>query len=191
MLKQITRLYERIAIEIGSAYGDLLIELAKSNPHTMYIGIEIDRERHEIAIEKLEKNCVHNAVFFNAEGDAFLENHISSEMVDEVHIYFPSPYPKYLNKNPNIVKKVSGWLVNEEFISDIYRILAAGGNLRIVTDHKDYFEETTRIISKNEFYPTVWTHPARQNIFESTIGTFWEKKQMRNGKKIYCVQCVK
>jgi tRNA (guanine-N7-)-methyltransferase len=184
--------FDRLGIEVGSAYGETVFKLAKSHPGTFFVGVEIDRDRYKEALRKAEICNEKNLTFVSAEAHEYLESNFTPGTVDEVHVYFPTPYPKSLNTNSSIVDKVDGRLISPSFVHVLETIMALGGIMRIVTDHRDYFASISRIIDDSSFMPVAWTNPLHGGgPTGGVIQTRWERRQLRNGKRIYFVQCVR
>ena len=56
---------------------------------------------------------------------------IPDGIIDVLHLYFPDPWPK-----PRHHKRR---MVSDRFLGDVHRVLRPGGELRVVTDHADYW----------------------------------------------------
>lgn len=181
----------RFAIEIGSAYGQFICQLASENPDTLCIGIEIDGERCREAVGLFTARDLNNVIIQYAEAHLFLQNHIKTKTIDEIHIYFPTPYPNSLNQNPEIARKVRGRIFTRAFVSELERVMAVGGIVRIVTDHARYFEAIVSYMEQSAFISVPWTPPIRVDSRLHLVGTRWERKQITQGKRIYFLQFIR
>jgi tRNA (guanine-N7-)-methyltransferase len=188
---QATSTRERIAVEIGSEEGHFLCQLAAENPDVRCLGIEIDGSRCRKSMELAASLRLKNVSIQHAEAFLFLRNHFDDETIDEIHIYFPSPYPKVLNQNPDIARKVKGRLIDRLFVGEVERVLVLGGTLRIITDHEAYFNSIVSIMEDSPLISVPWRSPIHTRSKLHLVGTRWERKQRSQGKRIFFLQFIR
>ena len=124
--------------------GDQFVEWACSVPDTWHlIGVDLYKPGIGAMLLKADKLGLSNLSFIDQPIQAFLSD-IASEVIDEVRILFPDPWPKK--------KHAKRRLINTEFIDELSEKMAAGASLTIATDWEQYALEITSIMdSSNAF----------------------------------------
>ncbi len=123
--------YNKFILEICSGTGDFLVEYAKLEPTTFFLGVDYAENAFLRALKKSFKYGLVNCKFRND----YIQNTIDKllpEFFDIVYINFPDPWPKK--------RHASRRLVTSEFISRIYDLLKQNGFCIIITDNKWYQE---------------------------------------------------
>lgn len=144
-------------IEIGSGKGTFLLQAATSHPETNYLGIEWAREFYQYAADRCRRRwgggsggagpvvaiedadvpepappeATANVRLLNADAVEFLHWRCKSGIARVIHLYFSDPWPKTKHHRRRVVQ--------DRFLADAHRILEPGGELRIVTDHDEYW----------------------------------------------------
>lgn len=122
---------KKINVEIGSGNGDFISDIASSYQDEFFIASEVYIGGVAKLLAKISSNSIANTKIWPQDGRillmAFLDNIISN-----IFILFPDPWPKSRHHKRR--------LVNQEFINLLADKLRSGGNVYIVTDHKDYAE---------------------------------------------------
>jgi tRNA (guanine-N7-)-methyltransferase len=120
-------------IEIGSGKGTFLLQQAEIEPTTNFLGIEWAGEFYAYAADRVrrrrEAGLLRNVRLLNADATEFVRWRCPSAIVRVVHLYFSDPWPKSRHHKKRVVQ--------HRFLADVWRVLAPGGELRIVTDHED------------------------------------------------------
>jgi len=138
-------MHGRLEIEIGFGKSALLLSLAKLNPSTLYIGIDLEPSWCSRAEINKRKRELENVIIVNDEAKQHIKTSVPSNSVDTYHVYFPSPGPPEIR------------FFYTPTIGDIYRTLCPGGNLRIITDSDDYFDDILDISDAFSFTHLPWT----------------------------------
>jgi tRNA (guanine-N7-)-methyltransferase len=120
-----------LEIEIGSGKGTFLIQQAALDPATNYLGFEWAREFWLYAADRLRRRALPNVRLVNADAAEFLHWRCPSAIARVIHLYFSDPWPKRRHHRRRVVQ--------DRFLADAYRVLVPGGELRIVTDHEEYW----------------------------------------------------
>jgi tRNA (guanine-N7-)-methyltransferase len=101
-----------------------------------------------------------------------------------LHVYFPDPWPKKRHHKRR--------LVQEPFLRQAERILAPGGRVQIVSDHKGYFEENIEPTLKSSGVLQVVDYNRPGSAGEGEfVGTNFERKYRREGRPFYALAAVK
>ncbi len=118
-------------LEIGSGKGTFLAQQAALQEDTNFLGIEYAHEYWIYAADRIRRHGFDNVVMLFADAGEFLHWRVPSAIVDVLHLYFPDPWPK-----PRHHKRR---MLSDRFLADAARVLKPTGELRIVTDHMDYW----------------------------------------------------
>ncbi|NUQ69159.1 MAG: tRNA (guanosine(46)-N7)-methyltransferase TrmB [Phycisphaerales bacterium] len=116
-------------IEIGSGKGAFLLAQAAASPGVNYLGIEWAREFYLYAADRLRRAGVANVRMLNADATEFLRWRCPPGIARVIHLYFSDPWPKSRHHKNRVVQ--------DAFLAQCLRVLAPGGELRLVTDHPD------------------------------------------------------
>jgi tRNA (guanine-N7-)-methyltransferase len=176
-----------VELEIGMGKGTFLTEQAKARPDVNFFGIEWANWFWRYASDRLRRNGCTNARTVRAEALFFLREHVPDASIAVLHVYFPDPWPKKRHHKRR--------LVQEPFMRQAQRVLAPGGRLQIVTDHKGYFEENIepaiRAASSEGWLTIVdYNRPGSAGAGEF-VGTNFERKYQREGRPFYALAAVK
>ena len=121
-----------LEIEIGSGKGTFILEQAQAQPDVNFLGIEWAREFYAYTADRIRRRGLENVRMLNADATEFLHWRCSSEMTRIIHLYFSDPWPKSRHHKKRVLQ--------DQFLADAWRILVPGGQIRIVTDHDDYWQ---------------------------------------------------
>ncbi len=119
-------------LEIGSGKGTFLLQQAALEPGTNYLGIEWAGEFYEYAADRVRRAGLENVRLLRGDAAEFIRWRCGNGVARVVHLYFPDPWPKTRHHKRRIV--------TEAFLGEVWRVLAPGGELRVVTDHEGYWE---------------------------------------------------
>lgn len=122
----------RFEIEIGSGKGTFLLEEGARRPEVNFLGIEHAREFFLYAADRVRRRGLANVRLLYADAAAFLRHRTPDAIASVIHLYFPDPWPKSRHHKRRMVQ--------DAFLAEALRVLEPGGELRIVTDHDDYWE---------------------------------------------------
>ena len=133
-----------VVMEIGYGMGEATWQIAKENPSTNYLGVEVHMPGVGKLMAKLNEFELTNVKLI--ERDVFEVFHymIADGALDGVHLYFPDPWPKKRHNNRRIV--------NQRFISEVAKKLKPGGYLHIATDWVPYAEWITEQFNETELF---------------------------------------
>ncbi len=121
----------RFEIEIGSGKGGYLVDASKRQPDANMLGIEWAREFWLYAADRCRRHQLTNVRLLNADAVEFLKWRVSEAIADVVHLYYSDPWPKKKHHKRRVVR--------DEFLAEAHRVLKPRGELRVVTDHDEYW----------------------------------------------------
>ena len=116
-------------LEIGFGGGEHLAAQAARHPEALMIGCEPFINGVGSALRHVEEGGLKN-VRLHADDARDIMHALPDASLDRVMILFPDPWHKARHNKRR--------LVQDEFATEIVRLLKPGGRLRFVTDWKDY-----------------------------------------------------
>src|SRR5882672_1881675 len=129
--------FPRIEVDIGCGDGELLVRLAARHPCTHFIGVELASGYAHRAASHAVSRGLRNVTVINGEAAAYIAS-LAEQSIGALHIYFPTPFPGSIG--------LSNRLFDERFAWCAYRVLQAGGILRLITDHGGYHRAVVRAL---------------------------------------------
>ncbi|MCL2284435.1 MAG: tRNA (guanosine(46)-N7)-methyltransferase TrmB [Fibromonadales bacterium] len=166
----------QFVLEIGSGKGAFLIQYAQKFPQNFILGAEWDLCCARSTVKKLQKLGLKNASVMRGDLFYFLRDLIPSNIIDEVHMYFPDPWPKRRHQKNRLI-------LREGFLEQIRRVLKPGQrNFYWATDHEEY-----NSLALEAFRNFPQAKILEENTAPPTYGieTGFEKKYKKEGRKIY------
>lgn len=146
-LEQIFKRNARRILEIGFGSGQSLLQYAKNQPDTDFIGIEVYVPGLGTLLADLAKQNINNVRLFNYDAVLVLQQCIPDNSIDKILIFFPDPWPKKRHHKRR--------LIQSEFINLVSRKLKPQGVLHLATDWQDYATHMLEVLAtKSEFENT-------------------------------------
>jgi tRNA (guanine-N7-)-methyltransferase len=133
-------------IEIGCGKGTFILETARNDPHTNYLGMEWAREFYMYTADRVRRAGLANVRMLHADASEFLRWRCESAVARVIHLYFSDPWPKKKHHKNRVVQ--------DRFLAEAWRVLMPGGELRVVTDHDELWDW-------NQSHFARWTSAAR------------------------------
>jgi tRNA (guanine-N7-)-methyltransferase len=169
-----------VHIEIGSGKATFLVNEATTKPYDDFLGIEWCNKIYRYAVDRVGRRGLTNVRIIRADAAAFIRDYLADTCVDCFHIYFPDPWPKKRHHKRRFISTNN--------LDEMLRCLKAGGVIRIATDHAEYFEKITEVMTDNrlkkvEFFPTSGAAADKGEW----AGTNFERKYLKEGRPIYTV----
>ncbi|WP_313112892.1 tRNA (guanosine(46)-N7)-methyltransferase TrmB [Aequorivita sediminis] len=168
-----------LVLELGCGKGEYSVSLAKLNPKTNFLGIDIKGARFWRGAKSALEENLDNVGFLRTQIE--LVDHIFDENeVDEIWITFPDPQIKY--------KRTKHRLTNEDFLNKYKKILKPGGVVHLKTDSEFMHGYTLGLLhglretieyAHHDVYGSDGVPEAVTNI-----QTFYENQYLEKGKKI-------
>ena len=180
--------YREFHLDVGCGRGNFLIHAARQHPDKLFVGVEINSLTHEILCDRLAREDLKNIRVICNEGYSFIRDHVPSDCVDGVHVYFPTPYLRPLNQLAEVKTKAKSLLLVHRFLAQCKRTLKTGGALRVVTDHHSYIRRARRYAKEVGLDEVPWTSPIKCDDLSHIIGTGCEIEMLSLGKRIYSMK---
>lgn len=171
---------KRVELELGSGSGGFILENAARNPEALFIAIELRYKRIFRTAEKGKERGIENLLLLKTDGHRIMEFFKAAEL-DVVYINFPDPWSKPRWKKHRIMSAAR--------FRDIHALLKPGGQLRIKTDHEEYFDEVLKIIAEDRLYKVIFqTRDLHHSeLAEGNISTEFEKLFKSKKMPVYAV----
>lgn len=129
-----------VVLEIGSGKGRFLIASATEQPGVNFLGIEKSLHYYRLIRDRVLKRGVNNLRLINHDAFLVLQKMIADEVLSEIHIYFPDPWPRTREQKRRIIRP--------EALAEMRRTMVAGGSGIFVTDHRAYSEAAATLIAQ-------------------------------------------
>ena len=127
-----------IIVELGCGKGEYTIALARKNPNTNYIGIDIKGARFWRGAKTAIEDNLPNVAFVRTQIE--LVDHVFAENeVDEIWITFPDPQIKY--------QRTKHRMTNANFLKKYHQILKHDGIVNLKTDSEFMHGYTLGLLS--------------------------------------------
>jgi len=169
-------------LEIGSGKGTFLVQQAPLTPETNYLGIEWAGEFFRYAADRIRRHGLSNVRMLHGDAAEFIRYWLADSLCDVVHLYFPDPWPKKKHHKRRFIQ--------ETMLVEFHRILKLGGEVRIVTDHDDYwswmvehFERATHLFDRLDF-----DRRDTGSDEHEVVGTNFERKYRREGRPFHATR---
>ena len=169
-----------VHIEIGSGRATFLVNQAKAQPEADFLGIEWARKFWRHAIDRIGRWGLTNVRITRADAPVFLRDFVPEGSVDCFHVYFPDPWPKKRHHKRRLLQQSN--------VEVMVRLLKLGGEIRIATDHAEYYEQVKQVMTgfNGRLEEMEFQRPAGARESELT-GTNYERKYVKNGRPVYTI----
>lgn len=166
-----------LEIEVGSGKGLFLVRAAPADPSRDFLGIEIDQKYAAHAAARLAGAGIHNARVLNADAQRFFAEWLPDGCAAAVHVYFPDPWWKKRHKKRRVM--------NERFLRQVERVLAAGAVLHFWTDVEEYFQVTLKLLAEHTHLAGPFDVPERAASHDLDYRTHFERRVRQAGEKVH------
>jgi len=173
-----------VHIEVGAGKGTFLVNQAKALPGEDFLGIEWTSKYYRYAVDRIGRWGLTNVRIIRTDAVTFLNSCIPDDSVDCFHVYFPDPWPKKRHHKRRFISTSN--------LEHLIRCLKAGGQLRVATDHAEYFEQMERVIEarRDALERIEFPRPIGAEQGEVT-GTNFERKYLKDQRAIYTLAARK
>jgi tRNA (guanine-N7-)-methyltransferase len=174
----------RFELEIGSGKGTFLLQQAELEPATNFLGIEWAGEFWAYAADRIRRREMPNVKLLHGDATEFIRTRVPDEIVSVIHLYFSDPWPKKRHHKRRVVQ--------DHTLREFHRILAPGGELRIVTDHDELWAWDVEHVERASelFERRAFERPASAGEGE-VVGTNFERKFRREGRPFHAMTLVR
>jgi tRNA (guanine-N7-)-methyltransferase len=171
-------------IEIGSGKGTFLLNQAGTLPDDNFLGIEWARKYYRYTVDRIGRWGLTNVRIIRTDAAVFIRDFVPDSCVDCFHIYFPDPWPKKRHHKRRFVCM--------DNLEHLVRCLKTGGQLRIATDHADYFEQIKTVLAaRDDILEKIDFAPAAGADTGEWVGTNFERKYLKDKRPVYTLAAKK
>lgn len=171
-------------LEIGSGKGTFLVQQAALEPDVDFLGVEWSKKFWRLAADRARRHGLGNVRLLWADATAFVRNFVADESFRRVHVYFPDPWPKARHHKRRSVQA--------PFLRELHRVLIPGGEVRLATDHAEYFawmeDHAAQVADLFERRPFESPDSAGEG---ELVGTNFERKYRREGRPFHAMILAK
>jgi tRNA (guanine-N(7)-)-methyltransferase len=162
----------KIYVEIGFGNGEFLVEMAKRESSSIFIGFEISGISVEKLRSRVKRENLKNVFCIREDGFWGLYFCFPDSSIDKIFINFPDPWPKRRHEKRRITERKKLIL--------FFRKLKPEGKIEILTDSENFVNYTVeqamgifnaKVEEKKDF----------------SITTKYMRKWLQEGRKIYSI----
>jgi tRNA (guanine-N(7)-)-methyltransferase len=164
-----------IVVEIGFGTGEATAIIARDNPNTNYLCIEVFKAGIASLLGKIEEEKITNIRIIEGDAVKILEKMILPSSISAFHFFFPDPWQKKRHNKRRFIKRERIDLLQEKLKKD--------GIIYMVTDWEEYaldafieLNETDNLSSQYEKFapPQNWRPQTK-----------FERKAIKAGRAIF------
>lgn len=176
--------YKDIFLEIGFGSGEHIVQMALSNPSSLFIGCEPFINGVAALLTKIDDLKIQNIKICQNDARKLLKE-IPSNFLSGVFLLFPDPWPKR--------KHIKRRFLQEKTIFEIHDKLKKQGFWRIASDHKEYKLWILKLFHqsniKGMFKESLFDKASRPN-YETWPQTRYEQKAVDEILYAIYTKCV-
>ena len=132
-----------IVLDIGFGMGHEIIDFSLKNTTKNVLGIEMYKPAIGNLLKNIYEKNIKNIKIIEYDAYCVLNKMIPDESINEIHIYFPDPWPKK--------KHFKRRLLNIGFAEIIARKLKNSGEIKCATDNSNYAEQIMSVLGKQKY----------------------------------------
>ena len=163
----------KLEVEIGPGKGEYLAKRAARFPDRFFVGIDRRMDRFRMTEKKLNRIVGKNWIMIKEDARCFISAKLPT--LDVLHIYQPDPWPKARHHKHRFFRSPDAktWA----------SALRLGGEFRLSTDSRDYFEEILDITHSWGFLEPRYVYKKDWHMSEPQ--THFESLFMKKHKPVY------
>ncbi len=165
-----------VMLEIGCGKGGFAFKIAEKYPEINFIAVEKISNVIIEACEKADREKPKNLRFMNVAAENLLY-YLGEHSISMIFLNFSCPYPKYTYRNRR--------LTYFRYLDIYKKLLIKGGEIRLKTDNRGFFEFSLQSLSENGFILKNITLDLHAGDLTDNIETEYEKMFVAEGKPIY------
>ena len=124
--------YDALKMEIGIGNGDALIEMARSDPRSLYLGVDVHEPGIGRCLNRIVQHELENVRLIKHDAIEVLRHMVVPGSIDRILLFFPDPWHKKRHHKRRIV--------NARFRDLVFQVLKPGGVIHVATDWQEYAE---------------------------------------------------
>jgi tRNA (guanine-N7-)-methyltransferase len=168
-------------LEIGFGMGDSTATIARANPATDYLCLEVHTPGVGNLLKLIESEQLDNLRIIQHDAVEVLHDMIADASLDGVHIFFPDPWHKARHNKRR--------LIQSPFIAALVQKIKSGGYLHVATDWQDYAEQVLTVLTAEPLLRNTATDFAVRPAYRPL--TKFEKRGLNLGHGVWDLVFVK
>ena len=128
-----------VVLEIGFGMGDTTAEIARAQPGTDFVGIEVHAPGVGGLLRRLDADGTTNVRVIQHDAVEVVRDMIPPASLAGIHVFFPDPWPKKRHHKRR--------LLQPPFVAMLASRLHPGGYLHVATDWEDYAQAILEVLS--------------------------------------------
>jgi len=128
-----------VVVEVGSGMGETTARIARENPGTDYLAVEVHAPGVGSLLKHLEEEGTANVRVVRHDAVEVLRDMVPPGSLAGIHVFFPDPWPKKRHHKRRLVQEPFARLAAER--------LAPGGYIHVATDWEEYAEYALGVLS--------------------------------------------
>jgi tRNA (guanine-N7-)-methyltransferase len=166
------------ALEIGFGNGSFLEGLARRYPDWNVLGAETSRSSVSRALRRLARAQLSNVLLYPGDVRFLVRQVLQAASLECVHVNFPDPWPRRRHREHR--------LLGQEFLTVLGSRLQLNAEIRLTTDHPEYFEfARAQALATGIFDEEIAEPP------EETLVTRYALKWQKDNRSIFHVRLIK
>lgn len=170
-------------VEIGPCTGDFLFSLAEQFPQKNIAGIELGALRFERLKRRLTERDFRNVTLIFCDARAFFYKEAYLNSIGKCFVLFPDPWPRNRHRHLRLLQR--------DFLERIRDALKGSGEFTLVTDVEEYARWALDNLNLTSGMKNVLGENVMTENLPDIIPTFYQKKWLAMGRKMWCVRFVK
>ena len=146
-------------VEIGSGMGETTVRIARENPGTNYLAVEVHAPGVGSLLKQLDESAVDNVRVVQHDAVEVMRDMVPRDSLAGIHVFFPDPWPKKRHHKRRLIQPAFAELAAAR--------LAPGGYLHVATDWQDYADHVLAVLTQvpglrntaDDFAPRPATRP--------------------------------
>ncbi len=126
------RLASPKVLEIGFGMGETTATIAKGNPESDFLGIEVHTPGIGSLLKRIGEFELTNVRIIQHDAVEVVSTMIKDQSLDGIHVFFPDPWHKKKHHKRR--------LINADFLKLLSSKMKVGAYIHLATDWKDYAE---------------------------------------------------
>lgn len=127
-----------LVLEIGSGKGRFLVMEGRARGDVDFLGVEKSLHYYRVIDDRLRRHDLGNVRIINHDAALVMEEMLPPASVDEVHIYFPDPWPRPRERKRRLIRP--------EVMPLLARVMKESASGIWVTDHEQYFRSGVPVL---------------------------------------------
>jgi tRNA (guanine-N7-)-methyltransferase len=127
-----------VVLEVGSGMGETTARIARENPGTDYLAVEVHAPGVGSLLKRLADEGIGNVRVVRHDAVEVLSDMVPPASLAGIHVFFPDPWPKKRHHKRRLVQPEFARLAAER--------LAPGGYIHVATDWQEYAQHVLAVL---------------------------------------------